>query len=90
MNIYTVQTPKACPLIGIFCMNMQKIHKCNRLLGQQHLFSSSRNYQNLRILTTDLTENTDFLFELPAFVSEVCVASGYSSKFLLFLSYSRD
>jgi hypothetical protein len=31
MNIYTLQTPKACPFIGIFCMNMQKIHKCNRL-----------------------------------------------------------
>jgi hypothetical protein len=25
MNIYTLQTPEACPLIGIFCMNMQKI-----------------------------------------------------------------
>jgi hypothetical protein len=33
MNIYTLQTPKVCPSIGIFCMNMQKIHKCNRLLG---------------------------------------------------------
>jgi hypothetical protein len=33
MNIYTLQTPKACQLIGIFCMNMQKIHKRNRPLG---------------------------------------------------------
>jgi hypothetical protein len=27
-------------------------------------------------LTTDLTENTDFLFELPAFVREVRVVCG--------------
>jgi hypothetical protein len=33
MNIYTLQTPKACPIIGIFCIFMQKIHKCNRLPG---------------------------------------------------------
>jgi hypothetical protein len=33
MNIYTLQTPKACPLIGIFCMYIQKIYKCTRLLA---------------------------------------------------------
>jgi hypothetical protein len=35
---YTMQTAigpwsVAAPIIGIFCMNMQKIHKRNRLLG---------------------------------------------------------
>jgi hypothetical protein len=35
MNIYTLQTPKACPLIEIFCIFMQKIHKCNRLLASE-------------------------------------------------------
>jgi hypothetical protein len=33
MNIYTLKTPKTCPFIGIFCIFMQKIHKCDRLLG---------------------------------------------------------
>jgi hypothetical protein len=38
MNIYTLQTPKGAPLIGIFCIEVcrrqteQKIHKYNRLL----------------------------------------------------------
>jgi hypothetical protein len=33
VNFYTLQTPKARWIIGIFCMNMQKIHKRNRLLA---------------------------------------------------------
>jgi hypothetical protein len=43
MDIYTLQTPRAGPIIGIFCMKgrqrrpEQKIHKYNRLLGLHSL-----------------------------------------------------
>jgi hypothetical protein len=45
MNIYTLQTPKACPLIGIFCMNMQKIHKSHRLLGVCGALRIKKNFE---------------------------------------------
>jgi hypothetical protein len=35
MNIYTVQTPKACPLIGIFCMYMQKNQQVQQAASSQ-------------------------------------------------------
>jgi hypothetical protein len=36
------QTPKACPLIEVFCMNMQKTYKCNRLLEKTEKTSRRR------------------------------------------------
>jgi hypothetical protein len=34
VNIFTLQTAKSAHLSNIFCINMQKIYKCNRLLVQ--------------------------------------------------------
>jgi hypothetical protein len=33
MNIYTVQIPKPCPFIGIFCMFMQKKPQAQQTAG---------------------------------------------------------